>query len=201
MSWDIYGNPLRRGYCEVHPDVHQEYPCSICMAEKQQQFQPHDEFEQLKHDFAQQGDYIRKLESEIAGLWQKLRSAQHEVEALQRQDAVHAEVVNILTKERDFLLSKLDENEAQKVKIAELVAQIDRLQSFIKLSAKKWEGVAEVEPTFWTLLRVANESPAQYLRDIQADAVMEAVEFFRPSRDVDIEALESYANNLRRGEA
>lgn len=68
MSWDIYGNPLRRGYCEVHPDVHQEYPCSICMAQKQQQSQPHNELEQLQYEFAQQGDYIRHLESERAAL-------------------------------------------------------------------------------------------------------------------------------------
>lgn len=80
MSWDIYGNPLRRGYCEVHPDVHQEYPCSICMAQKQQQSQPHNELDQLQYEFAQQGGYIRHLESERAAL-----AAQ--VEALKR-DAV-----------------------------------------------------------------------------------------------------------------
>lgn len=30
MPYDIYGNPLRQGYCEVHPDVPEEYPCSVC---------------------------------------------------------------------------------------------------------------------------------------------------------------------------
>lgn len=30
MSFDIYGNYLRPGYCEVHPDVREEYPCSAC---------------------------------------------------------------------------------------------------------------------------------------------------------------------------
>lgn len=30
MAWDIYGNPLRRGYCEVHPYVPEEYPCCEC---------------------------------------------------------------------------------------------------------------------------------------------------------------------------
>ena len=34
MSWDIYGEPLRRGHCEVHPHVHEEYPCSVCIADK-----------------------------------------------------------------------------------------------------------------------------------------------------------------------
>jgi uncharacterized protein YggL (DUF469 family) len=33
MAWDIYGNVLRRGFCEVHPNVNQEYPCYICMEE------------------------------------------------------------------------------------------------------------------------------------------------------------------------
>ncbi len=33
MSYDIHGFPLKSGYCEVHPHVHQEYPCSLCYAE------------------------------------------------------------------------------------------------------------------------------------------------------------------------
>ena len=33
MSYGICGNPLRRGHCEVHPHVHEEYPCSVCVAE------------------------------------------------------------------------------------------------------------------------------------------------------------------------
>lgn len=31
MSFDIYGERLRPGHCEVHPHVHEEYPCSLCM--------------------------------------------------------------------------------------------------------------------------------------------------------------------------
>jgi hypothetical protein len=53
MSWDIYGNALRRGHCEVHPQVHEEYPCSLCYAEdagrnrpdqRQQDRQPEPEY-------------------------------------------------------------------------------------------------------------------------------------------------------------
>ena len=33
MSWDIWGTPLRRGHCEVHPHVHEEYPCAICISD------------------------------------------------------------------------------------------------------------------------------------------------------------------------
>jgi hypothetical protein len=36
MAWDIYGNTLERGHCEVHPWVHEEYPCPVCFAERQQ---------------------------------------------------------------------------------------------------------------------------------------------------------------------
>lgn len=30
MPYDIYGQPLRPGYCEVHPSVRERYPCSHC---------------------------------------------------------------------------------------------------------------------------------------------------------------------------
>lgn len=43
MSFDIYGENLRQGHCEVHPNVHEEYPCSVCLSESSQ-----------KNDHAQQ---------------------------------------------------------------------------------------------------------------------------------------------------
>ena len=33
MPYDIYGQDLRNGFCEVHPYVEQEYPCQICCQE------------------------------------------------------------------------------------------------------------------------------------------------------------------------
>ena len=36
MAYDIYGNNLQRGHCEVHPWVHEEYPCSICCTQSRQ---------------------------------------------------------------------------------------------------------------------------------------------------------------------
>jgi hypothetical protein len=36
MAWDIYGNDLRRGYCEIHPWVQEEYPCSLCDVERRE---------------------------------------------------------------------------------------------------------------------------------------------------------------------
>lgn len=56
MSWDIYGNPLRRGYCEVHPNVHEEYPCSLCEAEIRAD-------ENKKHSQQQQQQYYQDIET------------------------------------------------------------------------------------------------------------------------------------------
>lgn len=36
MGFDIYGNHLRPGYCEVHPDVPEEYPCRLCHLDKEE---------------------------------------------------------------------------------------------------------------------------------------------------------------------
>jgi hypothetical protein len=35
MGWDIYGERLTPGHCEVHPWVAQGYPCSICDIENE----------------------------------------------------------------------------------------------------------------------------------------------------------------------
>lgn len=34
MGYDIYGGLLERGHCEVHPDVAETYPCSVCLHDK-----------------------------------------------------------------------------------------------------------------------------------------------------------------------
>lgn len=44
------------------------------------------------------------------------------------------------------------------------------------------------------------KSPSQCLRQIQADAILSAIKFFKGSRDIDVEALESYANRVKDGE-
>lgn len=92
---------------------------------------------------------------------------------------------------------------------AELVAKIDRMQTFIKLSARKWEGVAEVEPTFCNLLRVANENPQQCLRDRDAEVgragFVAGVKYAHIRPDVVLpKVIEmvacDYAEKVRRGE-
>lgn len=46
MNWDIYGQPLRSGYCEVHPWVGEEYPCGHCLREQEQYQREKEEYEQ-----------------------------------------------------------------------------------------------------------------------------------------------------------
>lgn len=43
MPYDIYGQPLERGFCEVHPHVRQEYPCELCRAEHDRHEREHRE--------------------------------------------------------------------------------------------------------------------------------------------------------------
>ena len=40
MAYDIYGNNLARGHCEVHPWVGESYPCSLCYAESEPKYDP-----------------------------------------------------------------------------------------------------------------------------------------------------------------
>ncbi len=51
MAWDIYGDPLRKGHCEVHPWVHEDYPCSQCY---------HDS-ERFQHEADMQREYEDQL--------------------------------------------------------------------------------------------------------------------------------------------
>jgi len=58
MAFDIYGQPLRRGHCEVHPDVWGEYPCALCITEQQEHECARE------HDRARMEEYERQLEED-----------------------------------------------------------------------------------------------------------------------------------------
>ena len=66
MSYDIWGNPLRSGHCEVHPHVHEVYPCSMCLAEQQRhnQQQEYDKVAELEHYLNQAAEEIYRLSAE-----------------------------------------------------------------------------------------------------------------------------------------
>lgn len=79
MSYDIYGNRLRRGHCEVHPHVHEEYPCSVCMQETNnrnaQSESDYYEIKELKHELELSHQRIGELEqreSELAATVDRL---------------------------------------------------------------------------------------------------------------------------------
>lgn len=72
MAFDIYGNDLQKGHCEVHPWVHQEYPCSVCLSEHQRKTQPvsqrdykEEHIEALKNEIEQQAQRIKELEEAL----------------------------------------------------------------------------------------------------------------------------------------
>lgn len=52
MAWDIYGNTLTPGYCEVHPWIHEEYPCHLCelMDEEYQEQRRQDDLIRAHHE-------------------------------------------------------------------------------------------------------------------------------------------------------
>jgi hypothetical protein len=93
MSWDIYGNPLQRGHCEVHPHVHEEYPCSVCLSERRQ----HDDANrdhQAQHDMILEVEYLKiqrdKLLTALEGLIECYCEAGGE---LSRADRAHHRAV------------------------------------------------------------------------------------------------------------
>lgn len=71
MSYDIYGNPLQRGHCEVHPHVHEEYPCSVCIQENnnrnahKQSESDHYEIMRLEHELYLSQQRIEELEAQV----------------------------------------------------------------------------------------------------------------------------------------
>lgn len=56
MPYDIYGNKLKKGHCEVHPDVPEEYPCNYCLLAHEQ--------EKIRQQ--QEEEYYKYIEDEMA---------------------------------------------------------------------------------------------------------------------------------------
>lgn len=64
MAYDIFGNDLRRGYCEVHPHVQQEYPCDLCDSERRSHDEKRREQRLSKQQF--QSETVRVVIDELA---------------------------------------------------------------------------------------------------------------------------------------
>lgn len=71
MPFDIYGNALRPGYCEVHPHIQEEYPCSLCVAEshiRDISQQPPEPDWDLVRERDELRSRVAELESELSAL-------------------------------------------------------------------------------------------------------------------------------------
>ncbi|MFY8160466.1 MAG: hypothetical protein ACOVNU_03990 [Candidatus Kapaibacteriota bacterium] len=74
MSYDVYGGNLRKGYCEVHPDMSQEYPCDICLRDANDRFKKAQELKK------QEADYWKSLEEERMQIWYKEFEEFHKIQ-------------------------------------------------------------------------------------------------------------------------
>jgi hypothetical protein len=67
MAYDIYGNNLRSGYCEVHPHVPQEYPCAICYSDSQRlsRNREQENLQRQDYELRQANERIKYLDDEL----------------------------------------------------------------------------------------------------------------------------------------
>jgi len=63
MSWDIYGQPLARGQCEVHPHIHEEYPLDERQRHEQNQHQ-----DETVHNMQEEVDRLKDYCADLRNL-------------------------------------------------------------------------------------------------------------------------------------
>ena len=123
MSFDIYGNNLRRGHCEVHPNVHEEFPCSLCLRERAAQNQVQREYGycdgdpkrcENSHYLNQAQEHIRKLEPELQQARERIAELEKQIEkagsemadALFAKDTAEKMMLKFAEAARDVLPNK-----------------------------------------------------------------------------------------------
>lgn len=75
--------------------------------------------------------------------------------------------------------------------VAMLAAQVEAYRTYLL-------GLHRIDfTTVPDAVKMLTSTPQQCLRDVEAEAVLKAVKFFAPARDIDVEALESYAERVR----
>ena len=67
MTWDIYGQRLEPGHCEVHPHVHQEYPCELCLRQQDEAERDRKAYDAAMQERAEA--HYRAIWAEAAGPW------------------------------------------------------------------------------------------------------------------------------------
>ena len=64
MSFDIFGQPLKRGHCEVHPHVNEEWPCSLCLMESEQRRRTESN-DNAQHDMILEVEHLKMQRDEL----------------------------------------------------------------------------------------------------------------------------------------
>lgn len=89
MAFDIHGEHLEKGHCEVHPWVAHEYPCPICMRDL-------DDLLADRQDERQQPSQIDYYEGQIEALTLDLQKREKEVAFLNEKiNELTAEVAGL----------------------------------------------------------------------------------------------------------
>ena len=142
MSFDIYGNTLRSGHCEVHPHVHEEYPCSVCImetAQREQQQRPpycdgNPNFCESAHHLAQASEHIKDQERTMA-------TQQARIEALEARLKAYELYYGVMTDAaiQYALNSGRGNNPTEKEWLAASVhAEIVKLEARIQTLERVW---------------------------------------------------------------
>jgi len=82
MAYDIHGEVLEGGHCEVHPWVHEEYPCSLCSSERE----THQREEKQQRAQVQDAEQIHQLRERVAELEKAIEKAPCGVDASEPGD-------------------------------------------------------------------------------------------------------------------
>ena len=64
MSFDIFGQPLKRGHCEAHPHVNEEWPCSLCLMESEQRRRSESN-NNAQHDMILEVEHLKMQRDEL----------------------------------------------------------------------------------------------------------------------------------------
>ena len=74
MSFDIFGQPLKRGHCEVHPHVNEEWPCSLCLMESEQRRRTESN-DNAQHDMILEVEHLKMQRAELLAALELAESA------------------------------------------------------------------------------------------------------------------------------
>ena len=99
MSYDIYGRHLRPGFCEVHPDVAQEYPCSLCLMVSEKKRMKEDEYNKAKEE----QERICQLENELTAAKKRAEWAEGRANGLEVERDTLVSCIEHLEKENERL--------------------------------------------------------------------------------------------------